>query len=83
MAKGSGLEQYASKWALTLAGSILVLSVAFNNVGIGKVLDAYAQSIIVDMENNKCSVSHDETDNNKRFESLEKDSHPPQKKKGE
>jgi len=48
--KNKPLDQYASKWVLTLSGSLLVLSVAFNNVGIGKILDAYAQSIINDIK---------------------------------
>ena len=43
------LDQYAHKSVLIFSGSLLVLSVAFNNVGIGKILDAYAQQMIQDI----------------------------------
>lgn len=72
MPKPSGLEQYASKWALSLAGSILVLSVAFNNVGIGKVLDAYAQSLVKEIDNKQCKIEIED-----RLLRLEEKSHSP------
>lgn len=45
---GNGLEQFAASWVLRLAGSLLVLSVALNNIGfrLDKVLDAWSVAIV-------------------------------------
>jgi len=73
--KNKPLDQYASKWVLTLSGSLLVLSVAFNNVGIGKILDAYAQSIINDIKSDIKTECKQENNINQRIDILERDSH--------
>jgi len=44
------LEQYASKGTLVFSGSLLVLSVSLNNAGLGKIVDAYSQSIVHNIE---------------------------------
>jgi len=46
----SGLEQYASKGALVFSGSLLVISVALNNVGFKEVIDAWSASIVANIE---------------------------------
>jgi len=51
------LDQYAAKPVLVLSGSLLVLSVALNNIGLGDIVDAYAKSIVINLENSKkCDI---------------------------
>lgn len=54
----SGVESYASRGALVFSGSLMVISIAFNNIGLGKIIDAYSQSIIAEIKTkeNQCSV---------------------------
>ena len=45
------LMQYASHWSLRLAGSVLVLSFAVNNVSqLDDIADAYAKVIVLEAE---------------------------------
>lgn len=68
-----GLEQYAAKSVLVLSGSLLVLSVAINNIGFKPIIDAYAQSIVMNLENEKsCNIP---SVINKRLEALEEVAH--------
>ena len=54
------LDQYAAKPVLILSGSLLVLSVALNNAGLGQVVDAYAKSIVMELENKqRCNIELD------------------------
>jgi len=46
----TGLEQYASKGVLVFSGSLLVVSVALNNVGFKEVIDAWSASIVAGIE---------------------------------
>lgn len=43
-----GLEQYAAKPVLVLSGSLLILSIALNNIGfrLDKVMEAWSISIV-------------------------------------
>ena len=50
-----GIENYASHWVLVLSGSLLVLSVTFNNIGIGKIIDAYSQKMISDIKHSEAN----------------------------
>lgn len=53
----SKLEDYAAKPVLVFSGSLLVLSVALNNIGFKEVVDAYAKSIVHKLEDNKsCNI---------------------------
>lgn len=54
--KGETLEKYAAKPVLIFSGSILVLSIALNNVGFKEVVDAYAKSIVASIENKQCKT---------------------------
>jgi len=76
--KQPGLEQYASKSALVFAGSLMVLSVAFNNIGLGKVIDAYSQRLIADIKQ-ECPTPQ-VSPLLYRVERLEADSHKPSSK---
>ena len=51
--KRTKLEDYAAKPVLVFSGSLLVLSVALNNIGFKEVVDAYAKSIVYKLENKK------------------------------
>ena len=50
------LEDYAAKPVLILSGSLLVLSVALNNIGFKEVVDAYAKSIVASIEQEECKT---------------------------
>ena len=50
------LEDYAAKPVLILSGSLLVLSVALNNIGFKEVVDAYAKSIVASIEQKECKT---------------------------
>lgn len=53
----SKLEDYAAKPVLVFSGSLLVLSVALNNIGFKEVVDAYAKSIVHKLEDSKsCNI---------------------------
>ena len=52
------LEDYAAKPVLVFSGSILVLSVALNNIGFKEVIDAYAKSIVHNLEKKECKVDN-------------------------
>jgi len=55
------LEDYAAKPVLIFSGSILVLSVALNNIGFKEVVDAYAKSIVYKLENKKaCKIDNNQ-----------------------
>ena len=72
----SNLEAYAAKPVLVFSGSLLVLSVALNNIGFKEVVDAYAQSIVYSLENNKeCAINSNSVQ--LRLKALEKHSHKP------
>ena len=43
--KGLDLSQYASGWMMKFSGSLVVLSIALNQIGFGKVVDAYADKL--------------------------------------
>lgn len=69
------LEEYAAKPVLIFSGSLLVLSVALNNIGFKEVVDAYAKSIVYSIEGQKvCNADIDY-----RLKLLEKDTHSPTK----
>ena len=44
------IESYASHSVLVFSGSLMVLSITFNNIGLGKIIDAYAQQMVADIE---------------------------------
>jgi len=72
------LETHAWPWAISLAGSILVLSIALKVIGIdfSPVMQAITLSYARDIER----VGIDDYDALvKRIKALEKDSHPPTK----
>jgi aromatic ring-opening dioxygenase LigB subunit len=50
------LEDYAAKPVLILSGSLLVLSIALNNIGFKEVVDAYAKLIVSNIENKNCKA---------------------------
>lgn len=73
----SKLEDYAAKPVLVFSGSLLVLSVALNNVGFKEVVDAYAKSIVYKLENKKeCKINNHKIE--LRLKALERNSHKPQ-----
>ncbi len=75
-----GLEQYAAKPVLIFSGSILVLSVALNNIGFKEVIDAWAKSIAANIEVNECKppeLYNQVTENTKLIEQLKVNSHKP------
>jgi len=73
----SKLEDYAAKPVLVFSGSLLVLSVALNNIGFKEVVDAYAKSIVYKLEANKeCNFNNHKTE--LRLKALERNSHKPQ-----
>ena len=49
--KPVGMERYAAHWVLVLSGSLMVLSVTLNNIGLGKVIDAWTQSWVIENQN--------------------------------
>ncbi len=70
--KRTKLEDYAAKPVLILSGSLLVLSIALNNIGFKEVVDAYAKSIVAGIENNQCDGKV-----NDRLTQLEIHAHKP------
>jgi hypothetical protein len=72
------LENYASRPVLVFSGSILVLSIALNNIGFKGVIDAWAKSI-----ENRFEQKHNKNlqlkiiELEKRLEKLEEFSHKP------
>ena len=70
------LEGYAAKPVLIFSGSLLVLSVALNNIGFKEVVDAYAQSIVHSLEVKECKIPDNKLE--LRIKELEKHSHKPQ-----
>jgi hypothetical protein len=53
----TGLERFATHRTLVFSGSLLVLSVTFNNVGIGKIIDAYSQQMVANIKTDKsCEI---------------------------
>lgn len=84
------IKKYAAHWVLVLSGSIVVLSVALNQVGfrVDRVLDAWSQAIVLESkakyELQNCPVSVDlSTDKlylleelSQRLEILESMAHP-------
>ena len=44
------IESYASHSVLVFSGSLMVLSITFNNIGLGKIIDAYAQQMVAEIE---------------------------------
>ena len=69
------LEDYAAKPVLIFSGSILVLSVALNNIGFKEVIDAYAQSIVHNLENKECKIDSKYITLDKRLKEVEKLAH--------
>ena len=53
------IESYAAKPVLVFSGSLLVLSIALNNIGFKVVIDAWAQSIAQGIESN-CKTENKE-----------------------
>lgn len=73
----SKLEDYASRPVLVFSGSLLVLSVAANNIGFKEVVDAYAKSIVYKLEDKKeCKIDSHKIE--LRLKALERNSHKPQ-----
>jgi hypothetical protein len=72
------LENYASRPVLVFSGSILVLSIALNNIGFKGVIDAWAKSI-----ENRFEQTHNKDlqlkiiELEKRLDKLEEFSHKP------
>lgn len=82
------LMAYASHWSLRLAGSVLVLSFAVNNVSqLDDIADAYAKVIVLEAESKikTCPAipSTPEIDEKliKRIENLEAMAHSPTSRK--
>ena len=78
------LMQYASHWSLRLAGSVLVLSFAVNNVSqLDDIADAYAKVIVLEAEASfqTCPaapvVAETDPEILARIEKLEEVSHEP------
>lgn len=69
------LEDYAAKPVLIFSGSILVLSVALNNIGFKEVIDAYAQSIVHNLESKECKIDNKYITLDKRLKEVEKLAH--------
>lgn len=76
--KGLDLSQYASGWMMRFSGSIVVLSIALNQIGFGKVVDAYADKLAAEARAKPLSCNHKDIEN--RLQSLESIAHEPQKK---
>lgn len=56
------IESYASHGVLVFSGSLMVLSITFNNIGLGKIIDAYSQQMIAEIEHkNECIAPVDYT----------------------
>jgi hypothetical protein len=47
------IESYANHSVLVFSGSLMVLSITFNNIGLGKIIDAYAQQMVAEIEHKK------------------------------
>ena len=78
------LEDYAAKPVLILSGSLLVFSVALNNIGFKEVVDAYAKSIVASIEQEECkspqinqSMINQVNQNTLSIEVLAENSHAP------
>ena len=54
----SKLEDYAAKPVLILSGSLLVFSVALNNIGFKEVVDAYAKYIVASIKHKECKTDN-------------------------
>lgn len=71
------LEDYAAKPVLVFSGSLLVLSIALNNVGFKEVVDAYAKSIVHKIEQEKMCYGEVPKEIDDRLKQLEINSHKP------
>ena len=65
--------EFAPRLMLQFCGALVALSLALVQIGFDDVVDAYAQSIIADLENG-CDSEYDFTE---RLEALEAISHEP------
>ena len=74
------IETHAWPWAISLAGSILVLSIALKVIGVdfAPVMQALTASIASDITRGD---RRDYDELLRRVKELEKDSHPPTEKK--
>jgi hypothetical protein len=65
------LENYASRPVLVFSGSILVLSIALNNIGFKGVIDAWVKSIEHKIEQNPSDIQLKLNELEKRLEKVE------------
>ncbi len=70
-----GLEQYAAKPVLVFSGSLLVLSVALNNIGFKEVIDAWAKHIAHQIEEPNKDLELKVIELEKRLKEVEKLAH--------
>lgn len=78
----SDIQKHAWKWAIGLAGTLLVLSMTANMLGFRRVVEAYADSLVWKIKQQQtCVVEPNELletfkiEVNNRFLPLEKNSH--------